>query len=109
MFNNYFYSDTIPFDVNSIIQDNHIKLNPHYIAGFTAADGSFSVIKPSSTGKWANYHAFFRIHKNTRDRVLLERMCDIIGCGKVYNLQDGMCNLAVRNKNQLADVVIPFF
>ena len=109
VFNNYLYSDVVPFDVSSIIQENEIKLNLHYVAGFTAADGSFSVIKPSSIGKWPNYDAFYRIHQNTRDRVSLETMCDIIGCGKVYNLKDGMCNLAVRNKNQLADIVIPFF
>ena len=30
-------------------------------------------------------------------------------CGKIHVLKDGMCNLSVRNKTELADIIVPFF
>lgn len=81
----------------------------HYIAGFTGADGSFSITKPSLTGKWPHYDAKFRIHQNIRDMALLEKMRNKLTCGQIHVLKDGMCNLSVRNKTELADIIVPFF
>lgn len=36
-------------------------------------------------------------------------MRDVLGCGKVHTIKDDMCNLCVRNKSELADIIIPFF
>lgn len=110
VFKSDLYSDIVPFEVNiDWLTINSTRLYPDYIAGFTAADGSFSLTKPSLTGKWPNYHAYFRIHQNVRDKILLIRMIDVIGCGKVYTLSDGMCNLVVRDKNLLVKFVLPYF
>lgn len=109
IFKSELYSGVQPYNVESIYKCNVLKLDPNYVAGFTAADGSFSITKPSLTGKWPNYDAYFRIHQNVRDISLIEKMIDVIGCGKIHIFKNGMCNLAVRNKNELADIVIPFF
>jgi len=39
------FSDIIPFDTSNIIINDNLKLNPNYIAGFVAADGSFFYFK----------------------------------------------------------------
>jgi hypothetical protein len=109
VFKNSLYSNIVPFKLGTYIVDNSIKLDPNYIAGFTAADGSFSITKPSSKDKWPNYHAYFRIHQNVRDKILLERMINVIGCGIIHILSDGMCNLVVRDKNLLVKFILPFF
>lgn len=104
------YSDIVPWKVkidwNNI---NSTKLYPNYIAGFITADGSFILIKPSIRGKWPNYHVYFIIHQNIRDKILLERIISVIGCGVIYTLSSGMCNLAIRDKKLLVKFVIPFF
>lgn len=98
----------MPYNVENVLKYNTVKSDPDYFAGFTPADGSFGITKPSPSGKWPNYDAYFRIHQNIRDRSLIENMIDVRGCGKIHVFKYGMCNLAVRNKNELADLVIPF-
>lgn len=109
IFSHKLYNNIIPFDVKNILLKNDKALDPNYIAGFTGADGSFSITKPSLVGKWPNYDANFRIHQDIRDKALLEKMQDRLTCGKIHVMKDGMCNLSVRNKSELANIVIPFF
>lgn len=54
IFNNKLYSYITPFNVKNILKNKDVTLDPHYIAGFTGADGSFSITKPSLVGKWPN-------------------------------------------------------
>lgn len=79
------------------MKKSNVDLDPNYIAGFVAADGSFSIIKPSLLGKWPNYNANFRIHQDIRDIGLVKNMQNKLGCGKVHILKHGMCNLSVKN------------
>lgn len=51
LFNNKLHSDTVPSDVDNILKESNVTLDPNYIAGFVGADGSFSITKPSSVGK----------------------------------------------------------
>ena len=51
VFNNKLYNKIVPYNVENIIKINQDTLDPNYIAGFTAADGSFTIIKPSIKGK----------------------------------------------------------
>jgi hypothetical protein len=44
------FSDIIPFDTSNIIKNN-LKLDPNFIAGFVAADGSFFISRPSPNSK----------------------------------------------------------
>lgn len=109
IFNNQHYKNVIAYNVENIIKTNVLTLDSNYIAGFTAADGSFTVTKPSIKGKWPNYDAYFRIHQNVRDKALLEKIQDKLGCGEIHVFKDNMCNLSVRNKIHLADIILPFF
>jgi hypothetical protein len=45
------FSDIIPFDTSNIIIKNNLKLDPNFIAGFVAADGSFFISRPSLNSK----------------------------------------------------------
>jgi hypothetical protein len=45
------FSDIIPIDTSNIIIKDDLSLDPNYIAGFVAADGSFFISKPSSNSK----------------------------------------------------------
>lgn len=40
---------------------------------------------------------------------LLEKMRNKLTCGQIHVLKDGMCNLSVRNKTELANIILPFF
>lgn len=69
------FKDIKPFDVSNIIinNNNNLVLDPYYITGFTDADGSFFISKPSSRGKWPNYDATFSIAQHNRDKDLLNK------------------------------------
>ena len=108
VFNPKTYSDIVPFNVNNIVKNSNVTLDPNYIAGFTGADGSFSITMPCLSIKWTNYDANFIIQQNMRDMGLLNSLRDQLGCGKVHILKHGMCNLSVRNNGELADIIIPF-
>ena len=85
------------------------NINPHYIAGFTAADGHFGLMKPSAGTKWANYDATFKISPDKSDKHLLHRIAQTLNCGSINTDKNGMSALCVRNKKELVDIIIPFF
>lgn len=70
----------------------------NYIAGLTAADGSFSTYKPSIITNWANFDAAFRLAQDKGDRSLLCRVMLSLSCGNVSLDKQGMCSFAVRKK-----------
>lgn len=103
------FSDIIPFDTSNIIIKDNLKLNPNYIAGFVAADGSFFISRPSPNSKWPNYDATLSIAQNKRDVKLLNRMIEVLGCGNIKSDSSDMRYLVVRNKKELYENIIPFF
>ena len=103
------FSDIIPFDTSNIIIKNNLKLDPYYIAGFVAADGSFFISRPSPNSKWPNYDATLSIAQNKRDVELLNRMIEVLGCGNIKSDSSDMRYLVVRNKKELCNNILPFF
>jgi hypothetical protein len=103
------FSDIIPFDTSNIIIKNNLKLDPNYIAGFVAADGSFFISRPSPNSKWPNYDATLSIAQNKRDVELLNRMIEVLGCGNIKSDSSDMRYLVVRNKKELYNNILPFF
>ena len=103
------FSDIIPFNASNIIVKDDFKLDPNYIAGFVAADGSFFISRPSSNSKWPNYDATFSIAQNKRDIELFNRMIEVLGCGTIKSDSSDMKYLVVRNKKELCENIIPFF
>lgn len=103
------FSDIIPFDVSSIIIKNDLKLDPNYVSGFVAADGSFFISRPSPSSKWPNYDATFSIAQDIRDLGLLNRIIEVLGCGNIKSDSSNMRYISVRNKKELYNNIIPFF
>lgn len=108
------FSDIIPFNVEGILKEStrspsETKLEPDYVSGFTAADGSFFIQKPSVSTKWPNYDATFSIAQNKRDADLLKRIALTLGCGRIKTDSNDMQYLAVRNKEEMQTKIVPFF
>lgn len=74
-------------DVRSIIKpefiSNSYKLNGHWIAGFTQADGSFGLnyIKNSRMSLGYSCRPSFRITQHKRDEITLKRILEYFGSG----------------------------
>lgn len=83
-------------------------LEPEYISGFVAADGSFFISKPSEKTKWPNYDATFSVAQDKRDVDLLRRILLTLDCGNIKTDSSGMHYLSVRNKEDLQLKIIPF-
>ena len=81
----------------------------YYIAGFTDGEGSFNVsLRPRNdySGKW-KVSASFNISQ--RDRVILAKIKDVLGCGTLRERSDGVVYYEVTNISSLQDRIIPFF
>ena len=109
IFKNKIFANIIPFDASNILIEHNNQLEPEYIAGFVAADGSFFISRPSSTNRWPNYDATFSIAQNFRDEILLKRIRDTLNCGTLKSDSSGMRYLSVRNKKELYNRILPFF
>ena len=62
------------------------RLNGHWIAGFTQADGSFGLNIYKTAGLKLGYSArpVLRLVQHERDLLLLERILAYWSCGKIY-------------------------
>lgn len=104
------FSNIVPFNLTDIIFiEQNTNLEPEYIAGFVAGDGSFFISRPKFNSKWPNYDATFSIAQNQRDEALLNRIIKTLGCGNIKSDSNNMRYLSVRNKNDLYFIIIPFF
>lgn len=91
---------------------NHTEvLDPNWLSGFTAGDGCFSVYYRKDSRSKLGYSPKpqFRISQDNRDKLILERISIVLGCGKVYQHKTGMCDLSVGSLGELNDKIIPFF
>lgn len=109
IFQNREFMDVTPYNTDNITIGTKMNLDPNYVAGFVAGDGSFFISKPSLTGKWPNYDATFSVAQDKKDLDLLERRMLALGCGSIKQGGNNMIGLSVRNKKELYDIVIPFF
>jgi hypothetical protein len=88
-----------------------------YVVGLTDGEGCFYV----NVGKSSRYRAGYRIQLHfhlkmqERDRVLLEKVRNTIGCGEVYfqkELRANHCQCyryTVSAERDIQEIVIPFF
>mgnify|MGYP001576008308 CR=1 FL=1 len=81
----------------------------NYIAGFTDGEGSFNVSikhRPDYKDMW-KITASFNISQ--RDRVILAKIKDTLGCGTLRERKDGVVYYEVTNMTSLHETIIPFF
>ena len=87
------------------------NVNPNigfYIAGFTDGEGSFNVSvkkRDDYTDAW-KLAASFNISQ--KDRIILAKIKDVLGCGTLRERQDGVVYYEVTNIKSLQDKIIPF-
>lgn len=64
---------------------NKTLLNPYWIAGFVQADGSFGLNYRHNSSRKFGYtcQATFRVTQHERDLIVLQRIIDTLGCGKI--------------------------
>lgn len=101
------YQDIIPLDQKDIPYLPTQKINPYWLAGFVAADGSFGVYRIG--GKYKNYGCTFRISQDKIDELLLGNIADFLGCGKISRSKSGMRDLGVFAISDHNTIIIPFF
>jgi len=83
------------------------NLNPHWLSGFVAGDGGFSIGIRTETGQ-----IYFRFHvtQHSRDSSLMNLFVKFFGCGKVnIRSNTNRCDYYVQEFLQLYDSIIPHF
>ena len=81
----------------------------YYIAGFTDGEGSFNVSikkRKDYVNEW-KLSASFNISQ--KDRVILTRIKDVLGCGTLRERKDGVTYYEVTDIKSLTEKIIPFF
>lgn len=84
---------------------NNNTLNPNYVSGFIDAEGCFhvSIIRNSSLKLGVSVRAIFQISLHKKDKLLLEKIQDFFGVGRVSMRSD---NAVVYEVASIKDVQI---
>lgn len=84
--------------------------NPHWLAGFTDADGCFYVsIYDSPKSKLGKaIQLVYVVTQHSRDQELMEGLIGYLGCGK-YSKRKGAGDFKVLSIADLNNIIVPFF
>ncbi len=86
--------------------------NPHWLAGFTDADGCFfiSVYNSPKSKLGKAVQLLFIITQHSRDKVLMKSLLDYFDCGDYYLRKNKeACDFKVISIKDINEKVIPFF
>lgn len=87
--------------------------NPHWIAGFVEADGTFGLnyIKQVKMRLGYTCQPQFRVTQHERDLIVLNRIISTMGCGNLVKPSSGRdrYDISVANIKDITTLVIPFF
>jgi len=88
------------------------EIKGDFIAGFVEGEGCFSLnynkVKSSKNKKIKYLRPMFSLGLNKRDKKLLEKIKQIIGCGRIYQDND-IFSYRIYRKSDLQNILIPFF
>ena len=86
------------------------KIDPHWLAGFTSAEGCFFInISASNTHSVGfKLQLIFVISQDSRDMILLLTIIEFLKCGNIYRKGD-VYDLRVSKFSDITDKIIPFF
>jgi hypothetical protein len=90
---------------------NEVKIkDPHWLAGFTSAEGSFMVIIRKVSNSKLGYRAqlVFTLTQHCRDSYLIKSIISYLNCGTFYQANEG-AYFRVTKFSDLCNVIIPFF
>lgn len=81
-------------------------INPFWMSGFVAAEGSFYLLLRNS-GQFVNT---FSITQDHRDLQLFEKFSEFFNCGKNYHRPNSSrCDFVVQTRPHIIEIIIPFF
>ena len=94
-----------------VINYDNVSLNPHWLSGFVSAEGNFDVRMPSTNSKLGyRVQLRFRISQHSRDIVLMQKIVEYIGSGKIYKYGGKYAvSLSIFDFNDITNIIIPFF
>ncbi|TAL49428.1 hypothetical protein EPN83_00780 [Patescibacteria group bacterium] len=81
----------------------------NYIAGFTDGEGSFNVSIKHRLDYRDEWKLCASFNISQRDRVILAKIKDTLGCGTLRERKDGVIYYEVTNIKSLQEIIVPFF
>jgi hypothetical protein len=100
------YTDVLPFNVNDIPMPVYDNIDPDWISGFVAADGTFGVYERKSI---SGFRYSFRISQDKVDKKLMLNIHKYFGTGSISETKRGMINYSINSLLDINNIVIPFF
>jgi LAGLIDADG endonuclease/NADH-Ubiquinone oxidoreductase (complex I), chain 5 N-terminus len=99
-----------PVERPEINYDNVI-LNSDWISGFISAEGNFDVRIPSTNSKLGyRVQLRFRISQHSRDFILMEKIVEYLGSGKIYKYAGkSAVSLSIVDFKDITFIIVPFF
>lgn len=103
------FAGYIPVERPVLKHDNFI-LNPAWLSGFISAEGSFDVRIPSTNSKLGyRVQLRFRISQHSRDLILMQKIVEYLGSGKIYNYAgNNAVSLSIVDFKDITDRIIPY-
>lgn len=96
--------------VNRDLVENQVIADPHWLAGFISAEGSFFLnIYKAKTNLGVGVKLVFRITQHIRDDSLMRSIILYLGCGKVYpKTSKEAVDFMVTGFSDITNKVLPF-
>jgi hypothetical protein len=84
--------------------------DPHWLAGFTSAEGCFMIRINNSSSHRTGFQVLlvFKITQHEKDEQLMRSLVDYLGCGNLY-AYDTFVDYTINKFNDLDEKVIPLF
>lgn len=94
-----------------VISYDNMIIDPNWLSGFISAEGNFDVRIPSTNSKLGyRVQLRFRISQHSRDHILMQKIVDYLGSGKIYKYAGkSAISLTIVDFKDITDILIPFF
>lgn len=95
------------------VLNKNISLNPQWISGFIAGEGSFTYFtrtrKNSKGDIVKDYTLAMEVSQDSKDLFILNLIKDFFQIGKVYSEKRGITKYRLTQKNEILSMLIPYF
>ena len=96
-------------ETRPLVQNREI-LDPNWLVGFTAGEGSFLIQTAKSVSHKSGYRVLLRfaIGQHIKDAQLISNLIAYLGCGR-YSESLNYAEFAVTKFSDISEIIIPFF
>ena len=86
-------------------------IDPNWLAGFTSGEGCFiiNIHKSSTHSLGQSVNLVFSIVQHMRDKGLLIRISEFLGCGTLYKQSENTVIIMISKFKDIVTTIIPFF